>query len=141
MLTSSFTGKQNYMRPFGELTKDAEAMKQFGGSVIVWDFHARKPLQILSVPGVPLELRWALLPNHNYAFTSTALTGQLVLISSTSRTTARGRARTSRRSGPTCPSISASLPTTARSTSTPSATAPCASTTSRTRSRASWWSR
>ena len=80
MLTSSFTGKKNYMRPFGELTKDAEAMKQFGDSVVVWDFHARKPLQILRVPGAPLELRWALLPNHNYAFTATALTGQLVLI-------------------------------------------------------------
>ncbi len=80
MLTSSFAGKQNYMRPFGDLVKDAEAMKRFGDSVIVWDFHARKPLQILRVPGAPLELRWALLPNHNYAFTSTALTGQLVLI-------------------------------------------------------------
>jgi len=80
MLTSSFSGKKNYMRPFGDLVKDAEAMKQFGSSVIVWDFHARKPLQILSVPGAPLELRWALLPNHHYAFTSTALTGKLVLI-------------------------------------------------------------
>jgi selenium-binding protein 1 len=80
MLTSSFAGKKNYMRSFGELTKDGEAMKQFGDSVIVWDFHARKPLQVLRVPGAPLELRWALLPNHNYAFTATALTGQLVLI-------------------------------------------------------------
>ncbi len=80
MLTSSFTGKKNYMRPFGDLVKDAEAMKQFGDSVVVWDFHARKPLQILRVPGAPLELRWALLPNHHYAFTATALTGQLVLI-------------------------------------------------------------
>lgn len=80
MLTSSFTGRKNYMRPLGELVKDAEAMKQFGDSVIVWDFHARKPLQILRVPGAPLELRWALLPNHYYAFTATALTHQLVLI-------------------------------------------------------------
>jgi len=80
MLTSSFAGKKNYMRPFGELVKDGEAMKNFGGSVVVWDFHARKPLQVLSVPGAPLELRWALLPNHNYAFTATALTGKLVLI-------------------------------------------------------------
>lgn len=80
MLTSSFSGKKNYMRPVGELLKDAEAMKQFGDSVVVWDFHARKPLQVLRVPGAPLELRWALLPNHHYAFTSTALTGQLVLI-------------------------------------------------------------
>ena len=80
MLTSSFAGKKNYMRPVGELLKDEAAMKQFGDSVVVWDFHARKPLQILRVPGAPLELRWALLPNHHYAFTSTALTGQLVLI-------------------------------------------------------------
>jgi selenium-binding protein 1 len=80
MLTSSFTGKVNYMRPFGELVKDAEAMKNVGDSVIVWDFHARKPLQILKVPGAPLELRWALQPNHHYAFTSTALTNQLVVI-------------------------------------------------------------
>ncbi|HEY7251552.1 MAG TPA: selenium-binding protein SBP56-related protein [Methylomirabilota bacterium] len=80
MLTSSFTGRKNYMRPVGELLKDAEAMKQFGSSVIVWDFHARKPLQVLTIPGAPLELRWALLPNHRYAFTSTALAGQLVLI-------------------------------------------------------------
>ena len=48
--------------------------------MVVWDFHARKPLQVLRVPGAPLELRWALLPNHNYAFTATALTGKLVLI-------------------------------------------------------------
>ena len=80
MLTSSFAGKKNYMRPVGELLKDDEAMKQFGDSIVVWDFHARKPLQVLRVPGAPLELRWALLPNHHYAFTSTALTGQLVLI-------------------------------------------------------------
>jgi selenium-binding protein 1 len=80
MLTSAFTGRKNYMRPVGDLLKDAEAMKQFGGSVVVWDFHARKPLQVLDVPGVPLELRWALLPNHPYAFTSTAFGGQLVLI-------------------------------------------------------------
>jgi selenium-binding protein 1 len=38
MLTSSFAGRKNYMRPIGELLKDAEAMKQFGSSVIVWDF-------------------------------------------------------------------------------------------------------
>jgi selenium-binding protein 1 len=55
-------------------------MKHVGDSVIVWDFHARKPLQILKVPGVPLEIRWALQPNHHYAFTSTALTNQLVVI-------------------------------------------------------------
>ncbi|MBZ0160131.1 MAG: selenium-binding family protein [bacterium] len=80
MLTSSFTGKKNYMRPLGELIKDAEAMKEFGDTVVVWDFHARKPLQVLQVPGAPLELRWALMPNHHYAFTATALGHRLVLI-------------------------------------------------------------
>lgn len=80
MLTSSFTGKKNFMRPLGELIKDAEAMKEFGDTVVVWDFHARKPLQVLQVPGAPLELRWALQPNHHYAFTATALGHQLVLI-------------------------------------------------------------
>ena len=60
MLTSSFTGQKNYMRELGELMGDAEAMKHFGNTVVVWDFHARKPLQTLEVPGAPLEIRWAL---------------------------------------------------------------------------------
>ncbi len=55
---------------------DAEAMKHFGNTMVVWDFHARKPIQTLAVPGAPLEIRWALQPRHNYAFTSTALTGE-----------------------------------------------------------------
>ena len=49
-------------------------MKHFGNTVVVWDFHARKPIQTLEVPGAPLEIRWALQPRHNYAFTTTALT-------------------------------------------------------------------
>jgi selenium-binding protein 1 len=77
MLTSSFTGKKNYMRPLGELMGDAEAMKHFGNTMVVWDFHARKPLQTLEVPGAPLEIRFALDPRHYYAFTSSALTGRL----------------------------------------------------------------
>jgi len=80
MLTSAFTGKKNFMRPLGDLVKDTEAMKAFGDTVVVWDFHARKPLQVLQVPGAPLELRWAVQPNHYYAFTSTALAHQLTLI-------------------------------------------------------------
>jgi selenium-binding protein 1 len=48
--------------------------------MVVWDFHARKPIQILEVPGAPLEIRWALQPRHNYAFTATALTSKLWLI-------------------------------------------------------------
>jgi selenium-binding protein 1 len=78
MLTSSFTGHANYMRPLGDLMGDAEAMKNFGNTMVVWDYHARKPLQILEVPGAPLEIRWALKPEHHYAFTATALTSKLV---------------------------------------------------------------
>jgi selenium-binding protein 1 len=77
MLTSSFTGHKNYMRNLGELLGDAEAMKNFGSTMVVWDFHARKPLQTLEVPGAPLEIRWALHPRHEYAFTSAALTSKL----------------------------------------------------------------
>ncbi len=80
MLTSSFTGHANYMRPLGELLADAAAMKRFGNTMVVWDFHARKPIQTLAVPGAPLEIRWALQPRHNYAFTSTALTSKLWLV-------------------------------------------------------------
>jgi selenium-binding protein 1 len=77
MLTSSFAGRKNYMRKLSELMGDAEAMKHFGSTMVVWDFHARKPLQTLAVPGAPLEIRWALHPRHEYAFTSSALTGKL----------------------------------------------------------------
>jgi selenium-binding protein 1 len=77
MLTSSFTGHANYMRPLGELLGDAEAMKRFGSTMVIWDYHARKPLQTFDVPGAPLEVRWALAPEHHYAFTATALTSKL----------------------------------------------------------------
>ncbi len=77
MITSSFTGHENYMRPLGELLADAEAMKHFGDTMVIWDFHARKPLQTLRVPGAPLEIRWALNPVHEYAFTATALSSKL----------------------------------------------------------------
>ncbi len=80
MLSSSFTGWQNYMRPLGELVKDSDAMKAFGGTMVLWDFHARKPRQVFEVPGVPLEVRWAWGEDHNYAFTSTALTSKIWLV-------------------------------------------------------------
>jgi selenium-binding protein 1 len=80
MLTSSFTGHKNYMRKLPDLLGDAEAMKHFGSTVVVWDFHARKPIQTLQVPGAPLEIRWALQPRNNWAFTSAALTSKLWLI-------------------------------------------------------------
>jgi methanethiol oxidase len=80
LLTSSFTGWNNYMRDLPDLMGDAEAMKNFGHTMVVWDFHARKPIQTLAVPGAPLEIRWALQPRNQYAFTSTALTSKLWLV-------------------------------------------------------------
>lgn len=80
MLTSSFTGRENYMRPFGEVAGDPEAMAKFGNSMVIWDFHARTPKQVFQVPGVPLEVRWAQQEGNNYAFTSTALTSKIWLI-------------------------------------------------------------
>lgn len=77
MLTTSFTGWNNYTREFGDLVKDPEAMKQFGSSMVLWDFHTRKPKQVFSVPGAPLEIRWAWGEKHHYAFTATALTSKL----------------------------------------------------------------
>ena len=81
MLTSSFTGWNNYMMDFGQMLADKEAMKRFGSTMVLWDFHARKPIQNFQVPGAPLEIRWALQPRHHYAFTATALTAKIWLIS------------------------------------------------------------
>jgi selenium-binding protein 1 len=80
MLTSSFTGWNNYMMDFGKMLQDKEAMKRFGQTVVVWDLHARKPKKVLHVPGSPLEIRFAWGPNHNYAFAFGALTSKLWLI-------------------------------------------------------------
>jgi methanethiol oxidase len=80
MLTSSFAGRENYMRPLGELMADAEAMAKFGNSMIIWDFHARTPKKVFQVPGIPLEVRWAWGEDSAHAFTSTALTSQLWLV-------------------------------------------------------------
>ncbi len=79
LLTTSFTGWNNYTRNFGDLVKDAEAMKQFGGSMVLWNFHTRQPRKVFKVPGAPLEIRWAWGEKHNYAFTATALTSKLWL--------------------------------------------------------------
>ncbi|HEY3098135.1 MAG TPA: selenium-binding protein SBP56-related protein, partial [Methylomirabilota bacterium] len=49
LLTSSFTGYDNYMRPLGDVVNDPEAMKRFGNTMVVWDLKAMKPKKILSV--------------------------------------------------------------------------------------------
>ena len=80
MLTSSFTGYANYMRPLGELIKDGEAMKKFGNTMVLWDLKAIKPTKVLAVPGAPLEIRWSLNPKDNWAITAAALTSKLWLV-------------------------------------------------------------
>jgi selenium-binding protein 1 len=77
LLTSSFTGWNNYMTEFGKVAADPEAMKHFGSTMVMWDFHARQPKKIFQVPGAPLEIRWAWGDKHNYAFTATALTSKV----------------------------------------------------------------
>jgi selenium-binding protein 1 len=80
LVTSSFTGWSNYMMDFGKMLGDAEAMKRFGNTVVVWNLHTRKPKKIFDVPGAPLELRCAWGPTHDYCFTTTALTSKIWLI-------------------------------------------------------------
>ncbi len=80
MVTSSFTGWNNYMMDLGKMMGDGEAMKRFGNTVVIWDLHTRKPKKILDVPGAPLEIRCAWGSQHNYCFTTTALTSRIWLI-------------------------------------------------------------
>jgi len=80
MITSSFTGWNNYMMNLGQMMADPEAMKRFGNTVVVWDLHARAPKKILDVPGAPLELRCAWAAKSNHCFTTTALTSKIWLI-------------------------------------------------------------
>ncbi len=80
LLTSSFAGSRNYMRELGDLIKDAEAMKHFGSTMVVWNLKSMKPTQVLSVPGAPLEIRWSLAPGQNWAITAAALTSKLWLV-------------------------------------------------------------
>ena len=80
LLTSSFTGWNNYTMEFGKMTSDPEAMKHFGQTMVMWDFHTRQPKKVFQVPGAPLEIRWAWGVQHNYAFTAAALGSKLWLI-------------------------------------------------------------
>jgi selenium-binding protein 1 len=80
MITSSFTGWNNYMMNLGAVMADAEAMQRFGNTVVVWDLHTRKPRKILDVPGAPLEIRCAWGAKNDYCFTTTALTSEIWLI-------------------------------------------------------------
>lgn len=80
LITSSFTGWNNYMMDLGKMMADAEAMKRFGNTMVIWDLHQRRPRKILDVPGAPLEIRCAWGAEHDYCFTSTALTSKLWMV-------------------------------------------------------------
>jgi selenium-binding protein 1 len=80
LLTSSFTGWNNYMMDFGKLVKDAEAMKHFGNSMVMWNLKSMQPEKVFSVPGAPLEIRWSLKPGDDWAVTATALTSRIWLV-------------------------------------------------------------
>jgi selenium-binding protein 1 len=77
MLTTSFTGWNNYMMDLGKLIKDPEAMKNFGNTSVMWDYKAMKPIKVFKTPGAPLEARWSFKPGDNWAVTTTALTSQV----------------------------------------------------------------
>jgi selenium-binding protein 1 len=80
MLTSSFTGWTNYMMDLGVLIKDANAMKNFGATMALWDLKAMRPTKVFDVPGAPLEIRWSLNGSDNWAITASALTSKLWLV-------------------------------------------------------------
>jgi methanethiol oxidase len=80
LLTSSFTGWQNYMHSLGDVVKDPEAMKHFGHTMVMWNLKSMQPTQIFDVPGAPLEIRWALAPGQNWAVTVAALTAKIWLV-------------------------------------------------------------
>jgi selenium-binding protein 1 len=68
MVTSSFTHPANYKKPLAEMD-----LKQFGNTVLIWDFRDRKVLQKLTTGAAPLECRWSLKEGANHGFTNCAL--------------------------------------------------------------------
>jgi methanethiol oxidase len=74
MVTSSFTPSRNYMKPFASMD-----MKDFGRDMVIWDFKARKPIQVGQAGAAPLEVRWSLKKGANYGFTNCALDNSLWL--------------------------------------------------------------
>ena len=82
LLTSSFTGWNNYMMDMGKLIKDEAAMKNFGKTMVMWNLKSLKPDTIFEVPGAPLEIRWSLNTKEgdDWAITATALTSKLWLV-------------------------------------------------------------
>jgi selenium-binding protein 1 len=80
MLTSSFTGLNNYMTELATLVNDKAAMQRFGNTLVLWDAKTMTAKKIFKTPGAPLELRWSPNGADDWAITATALTSQLWLI-------------------------------------------------------------
>ena len=80
MLTSSFTGWNNYMMDLGKLIKDQGAMKNFGSTLVMWNLKSMQPEKVFAVPGAPLEIRWSLKQGDDWAVTASALTSKLWLV-------------------------------------------------------------
>jgi selenium-binding protein 1 len=80
MLTSSFTGHQNYMRDLTTLIGDKQAMGHFGNTMVLWNLKSMKPEKVMQVPGAPLEIRWSQHEGDDWAITATALTSKLWLV-------------------------------------------------------------
>ncbi|WP_284155034.1 selenium-binding protein SBP56-related protein [Sulfuricystis thermophila] len=77
MLSTSFTGWNNYMMDLGKLVKDQEAMKRFGSTSVMWDYKTLIPLKIFNTPGAPLEARWNWGGGKDFAVTTAALTSKI----------------------------------------------------------------
>lgn len=77
MLSTAFTGWNNYMADLGKLIKDPDAMKSFGNTTVMWDYKSMKPIKIFNTPGAALEARWSFHPGDNWAATTTALTSEV----------------------------------------------------------------
>jgi len=67
MVTSSFTPPANYKKPFAKMD-----LKNFGNTLVVWDFRGRKVLDRLTTGAAPLECRWSLKEGANHGFTNCA---------------------------------------------------------------------
>ena len=74
MITSSFTPSRNYRKPLAQMD-----LKDFGSEMVVWDFKARKPLQVAKAGLAPLEVRWSLKPGADHGFTNCALDNSIWL--------------------------------------------------------------
>ncbi len=68
MVTSSFTPMGNYKKPMAKMD-----FKDFGNTLLVWDFRERKVLAKLTAGAAPLECRWSLKKDANFGFTNCAL--------------------------------------------------------------------